>query len=79
MRVHLVYFKPNGKFYTDAEADTVANTWHGAVQEVLEWHDCGDLPGIQDGIWYGPVLVTVEGYSVPHLILRGTEGREVVA
>lgn len=77
------YFKPNGKFYTEAEVEwEIKCLWEGpkvpptpwmteAVDYLKSWDDNrGGLPGLIGKTWEGPVLINCE-QGFPVLILEG--------
>lgn len=64
MIVKLSYFKPNGKWYSDAEYTTSLEQLFGIWAEVRALRDAGRLPGLIEG--HSPFIVSVDVPRHPH-------------
>ncbi len=75
MKVKLMYFKPNGKYYSSGEYITKKKMMHEVYEEVEDLWRRLRLPDLVDGAKYDhrkfSVLVEVPGhpYNVPHLFV----------
>ena len=67
MVVTIIYFKSSGKFYTDDEFN-YDGPWYEVGDYVRTRNATHSLPGLQSGIWDGPILVNSEE-AYPVLIL----------
>lgn len=72
MKVQLVYYKPSGKFYSDAEYFTGEKDLWMIWNEVEEKLTDGRLPGLVDGAKEFIISVNVpeHRYNHPHLIIK---------
>lgn len=72
MKVQLVYYKPSGKYYSDAEYFTGETDlwmiWNEVEDKLIE----GKLPGLVDGAreFIVSVYVPEHPYNHPHLIIK---------
>ena len=77
----ITYFKPDGKYYTDAKCVMSVRSLDNnleqlpylfdAVARIRGWRDCGGqgaLPGLEGAGWEGPILIQC-GDGVPHLLM----------
>lgn len=74
MKVLLTYFKPSGKYYSDAKYHTSHTDLWMIWNEVEEMLIQGKLPGLVDGANEFMVLVDVPDhkYRHPHIIREWT-------
>lgn len=81
--IRLTYFKPSGKWYTEATLTLrTANCgtathpccyMNGVADLIRDSRDGGFLPGLTSGRWDGPILINCDqGYPV--LVLPDTNG-----
>lgn len=74
MKVKLIYFKENGKYYTDAIYTTKLNDLYSIWQEVRKMRTLGTLPGLEkDDDGHEKFIVSVDApeclHNHPHLII----------
>lgn len=69
MKAEITYFKPTGKYYTSSYCRVnTASFWDGISElRSLIKKQC---PGLASGSWDGPIMVTFDCSSVPHILQR---------
>lgn len=68
-KVHLTYFKPSGKYYTEADWTLPRPcTYYEGVEHTKNMIICGAAPGLSSGSWEGSVLIQFSESDVPHLL-----------
>lgn len=72
MKVLLIYYKPSGKYYSEASYQTKLEDLWNIWNEVEEMQVKGRLPGLVDGARDFIISVDVpeHQYNHPHLIIR---------